>query len=259
MTINNDIILAYFNEVRYLHVITNELISNMNHSNDNLQRVILEYLTSIRGRNTNSTSPFRTSQNRFSTRNNSWSFPRSNTFSNNIFSTSRQNARPTPPPPRFAPPPPPPPMSITRQNEENGDVVFTGVVDLTPVPIYPSLRQIMNATEIKTFGEIEDPINTTCPITQEVFTSTDRVCQIKHCKHIFKDMCLYNWFLEHVDCPVCRFDIREDRNNTNTPNEDYTVSASRELPPEIINSFTRMVNQSLLGVGPIMDISATDV
>ena len=58
---------------------------------------------------------------------------------------------------------------------------------------------------------------------------------------------------------VCRFDIREDENNVNTQNEDYTVSASRELPPDIINSFTRMINQSLIGVGPVMDISATDV
>ena len=93
-------------------------------------------------------------------------------------------------------------MSLTRQNQtEIIQVVFTGVVDLTPVPIYPSLRQIMNATEMVRYGDIVEPLNTTCPITQETFSENDSVCQIKHCKHIFKNMCLYNWFLEHVDCP----------------------------------------------------------
>lgn len=247
MTSSNEVILAYFQEIRYLNVLLSSMIDSINHNSDSIQRVILEHLNNDRNSSTSERSSFsrRTGLNR------------RNRFLNS-FGTG------------ISPPPPPMmrPSSLIREtispiDEENEnqpeDVVFTGVVDLTPVSIYPSMRQIMNATEMLRYGDIENPINATCPIRQENFSENDRVCQIKHCKHIFKDMCLYNWFLEHVDCPVCRFDIREDENNRNTSNEDYTVTSSRDLPPEIINSFTRMVNQSLLGVRPRLNMPSTDV
>ena len=72
MSINNDALTAYFNEVRYLHIITNDVITNLNRTNDNLHNVMLEYLNSTRNRNQLQLQIWR-SPNYFSSRTNPWS------------------------------------------------------------------------------------------------------------------------------------------------------------------------------------------
>ena len=51
------------------------------------------------------------------------------------------------------------------------------------------------------------PLNDTCPITQDEFSSNDQVTIIKHCGHIFKTHAIKNWLHQHQTCPVCRFNI----------------------------------------------------
>lgn len=139
--------------------------------------------------------------------------------------------------------------NIIRENDENNEeVVFTGLLDLTPVSVYPSITQIMNATEMKTFDEIENPLNSSCPITMDSFEPSERVCQIKHCKHIFKERSLYTWFSSNIGCPVCRFDIREDSSNRETPNENYATSVTTTGPPipeRLMTDITQLLTESI--------------
>ena len=51
------------------------------------------------------------------------------------------------------------------------------------------------------------PLNDTCPITQDEFSSNDQVTIIKNCGHIFKTHAIKNWLHQHQTCPVCRFNI----------------------------------------------------
>jgi hypothetical protein len=80
--------------------------------------------------------------------------------------------------------------------------------NLSPVPIVPSNEQIENATELVRFGDLDDPINRTCPITQEPFTDDETVTQILYCKHLFTATNLQRWFRSNSRCPLCRYDIR---------------------------------------------------
>ena len=51
------------------------------------------------------------------------------------------------------------------------------------------------------------PLNETCPITQEEFSSNDQVTIIKNCGHIFNTHAVTNWLYQHQTCPVCRYNI----------------------------------------------------
>lgn len=76
------------------------------------------------------------------------------------------------------------------------------------VPVYPSRDQINNGTRRVLYSNIENPLNSNCPITLENFDDADNVTQILGCGHIFNHESLTSWFRNHVRCPVCRYDIR---------------------------------------------------
>jgi hypothetical protein len=76
------------------------------------------------------------------------------------------------------------------------------------VPVYPSLDQINNGTREVLYSNIENQLNSSCPITLENFNNDDNVTQILGCGHIFNHDSLNSWFRNHVRCPVCRYDIR---------------------------------------------------
>jgi len=77
------------------------------------------------------------------------------------------------------------------------------------VPVAPTQRQIENATRTVEFSSIENPPNTSCPITLDGFDANTRVRQILHCGHVFDAVAFTSWFRGHTHCPVCRYDIRE--------------------------------------------------
>lgn len=76
------------------------------------------------------------------------------------------------------------------------------------VPVYPTPDQINNGTRRVLYSNIENPLNSSCPITLENFDDADNVTQILGCGHIFNHESLNSWFRNHVRCPVCRYDIR---------------------------------------------------
>tara|TARA_Y100000816_G_scaffold289561_1_gene276253 strand:- start:769 stop:1977 length:1209 start_codon:yes stop_codon:yes gene_type:complete len=93
------------------------------------------------------------------------------------------------------------------------------------VPVYPSTEQIEAAIRTTRFGDIENPINTSCPISMETFTPDQSVTMICHCGHIFNSVQLFSWFRSNVRCPVCRYDVREASYTNRDP------SNSETLPP----------------------------
>lgn len=84
---------------------------------------------------------------------------------------------------------------------------------LEPILIYPTDQEIDNSTTTLLFSEIENPLNTTCPIRSEEFVSTDQVLKINYCGHIFSKNELLQWFRRNHRCPICRYDIRNNSNS----------------------------------------------
>jgi len=69
-------------------------------------------------------------------------------------------------------------------------------------------EQFDNATESVSYvaGNFNE---TQCPISLEEFTENELICQIRHCRHIFRHSNITRWFRSHFECPVCRHDLRE--------------------------------------------------
>lgn len=105
---------------------------------------------------------------------------------------------------------------------------------LEPVPIIPTTSQIVEATTILCFGNIQNPVNIICPITRDPFEVSEIVTQIKYCSHVFNSSALSTWFLSNCICPVCRYDIRdflayvttESQTSTNTQTEPIATTVS---------------------------------
>jgi len=111
---------------------------------------------------------------------------------------------------------------------------------LEPVPIVPTITQIINATNILTFENIQNPVNIICPITRDPFEVTDIITQIKYCSHLFNSAALNTWFLSNCICPICRYDIRdyftsgslvEASHSTNVQTEPITTFVPTEIQP----------------------------
>ena len=76
-------------------------------------------------------------------------------------------------------------------------------------PIFPTITQIYEATEVFTYNDDTSSrvSDTRCPITLEDFEYGEELCQIRHCRHIFKWTSLQRWFSRNTHCPVCRHNI----------------------------------------------------
>ena len=100
--------------------------------------------------------------------------------------------------------------------------------------------QIANATENVLYTTESFPEITQCPISLDEFEDGEVVCQIRHCRHIFKARNIRRWFETHTCCPVCRHDLEN-------PNPE---SASSQTPSSSI--WSSLFNRSL-------DVSGNDV
>ena len=93
------------------------------------------------------------------------------------------------------------------------------------VIVHPTENEILNATELINYNDASEYNNNTCPITLEEFNHGERICQIKHCGHIFREEALRNWLRRNVRCPVCRYDIRNyisTNRNSDISNNDLS-------------------------------------
>tara|TARA_B110000967_G_scaffold148847_1_gene152538 strand:+ start:2494 stop:3552 length:1059 start_codon:yes stop_codon:yes gene_type:complete len=109
---------------------------------------------------------------------------------------------------------------------------------LSPVIIRPTNRQVRESTELVRFGSMENPQNNTCPISLERFNDQQLVTRIIFCGHVYSTNELQTWFETNVRCPLCRFDIREHRNQASRNNlstDNQNVENSEENSEENIN------------------------
>lgn len=111
---------------------------------------------------------------------------------------------------------------------------YPNLADLSPVTVRPTLTEMANGTREALYGELDDAMNTECPITREAFTARDRVIQLRQCRHVFSADAGRQWFETNVRCPVCRHDVREplDISGTAAPAEesqgDITIASSAD-------------------------------
>jgi hypothetical protein len=95
---------------------------------------------------------------------------------------------------------------------------------LEPVVVRPTVEQIARATEIATSDTEQD-----CAICQDTITTTQQCRKIRHCGHWFHKDCIDPWFHQNVQCPICRYDIRDYQVS---PEESSSTPAPRTSYPE---------------------------
>jgi hypothetical protein len=102
-----------------------------------------------------------------------------------------------------------------------------------PVEVYPTQSQIETATRRVRYSDIISPKNTSCPILLTNFNDNDMVTVIRHCSHIFNTNELNTWFRNHCNCPVCRYDIRDDNSNASSAFSSVNQNTSNNTSPTI--------------------------
>jgi hypothetical protein len=73
------------------------------------------------------------------------------------------------------------------------------------------LKKLEVAVVCTPYKNIINPSCTSCPIKCEDFGEEDNVVAIKHCSHIFDINEIKTWFLSHLTCPMCRYNLSSYR------------------------------------------------
>lgn len=128
------------------------------------------------------------------------------------------------------------------------DNMFTQENFNEPVIIRPNAREIQNATLNTTFGTINNPINSSCPISLERFEGDTEVSQIIHCGHIFNREDLNVWFERNVRCPVCRYDIRRYSRRTRVPSPRQEENLDSNPFRENVNANNILENENISNI-----------
>jgi hypothetical protein len=128
------------------------------------------------------------------------------------------------------------PMFTPRQYTRPANQVFNAIStifetidpsNLQDVVVHPSQEQINQATRFINYSNRTENISSNCPITLENFEEGEQICQIIHCGHCFSETAIKNWFRFNVRCPVCRYDIRNDFFQQNTPSDLSGINQSQ--------------------------------
>ena len=101
----------------------------------------------------------------------------------------------------------PPP---SRSPETNIINALFGIINPPPEERRLTLAQLDERVETITFGNIVNPINNVCSITQDAFEQTQQVARIRHCGHIFNSDSLAQWLRMNNTCPTCRHNLLTD-------------------------------------------------
>lgn len=86
------------------------------------------------------------------------------------------------------------------------DELTINLQNLEPVPIRPTAQQLSEHTTMHTSIRHYDD---NCAICQDPIEEGHEVCTLNYCVHTFHQECIRPWFENHVTCPTCRHDIRE--------------------------------------------------
>lgn len=102
----------------------------------------------------------------------------------------------------------------TSTTRTQGVTSLQNIINLLQPPmesvvVAPTATQIQTATRVRQATEEQDG-DAICSICQEGYSDGEEIREIHHCKHFFHTLCINPWFRQHVHCPVCRFDIREN-------------------------------------------------
>jgi hypothetical protein len=138
------------------------------------------------------------------------------------------------------------PRRTNRISQNNSLTTLLSNFFNSTVAIRPTEEQIQNASRIVRYGDIENPLSETCPISLEPFEENSNVRQIMHCGHIFSQQQFQEWFSHNVRCPVCRYDIRNTNTNTNTNTNANTNTNTTEEPSQVnVEQLTNLFQSSL--------------
>ena len=124
------------------------------------------------------------------------------------------------------------------------------------VIVRPTNQQIENASRLVSYSEIQNPNSEACPISLERFNPTDQVRQINHCGHIFLPNEFNEWFQTNVRCPVCRYDIRNNNNNTESVRTNANANAAAtgvEIGAAIGTAINEATRSEATRSGPIIN------
>lgn len=110
-------------------------------------------------------------------------------------------------------PPDTPPSTPVRSSSRSDITALINLLNQSDRPVGLSRTQIDDATQLVAYAT--DNFNTTqCPISLDDFVENEIVCQITHCRHIFKQRAIMRWLETNSCCPVCRHNLREPEENT---------------------------------------------
>jgi hypothetical protein len=132
--------------------------------------------------------------------------------------------------------------NINLNNNNDFSRVLQSFFD--PVEVYPTQSQIETATRRVRYSDIISPKNTSCPILLTNFNDNDMVTVIRHCGHIFNTNELNTWFRNHCNCPVCRYDIRDDNSNASTAFSSENQNTSNNTSSNTSSQNNRSENTS---------------
>jgi hypothetical protein len=132
--------------------------------------------------------------------------------------------------------------NINLNNNSDFSRVLQSFFD--PVEVYPTQSQIETATRRVRYCDIVSPKNTSCPISLNSFNDNDMVTVIRHCGHIFNTDDLTVWFRSHCNCPVCRYDIREDNSNASSAFHSENQNSSTNTSSQASYQNNRTENTS---------------
>lgn len=134
--------------------------------------------------------------------------------------------------------------NTTTIDPNNMSTFFTNFLNTTVI-VRPTNEQIENASRLIRYRDIENPVSESCPILLDRFQPDQMVRQIIHCGHIFCQQEFQQWFENHVQCPVCRYDIRyyrpsssSDTNNNSSNNNSSNNNTTEPIPSNQRDSVT---------------------
>jgi hypothetical protein len=125
-----------------------------------------------------------------------------------------------------------------RDRDHDYDLLFSYIIPPNTRTNVQSSRltsqQIQLATQNIVYDETMNEER--CPITLDNFIVGENICQIRHCRHIFKTDPLMNWFQRNVKCPVCRYDIRTYNSPSTIPSDDDNENTQPTSTPTALSN-----------------------
>lgn len=73
---------------------------------------------------------------------------------------------------------------------------------------YPSCNRFKAIST--TYGNLKNPMTTSCPITCNDFKEDDEVLLLRQCGHIFDTESLTTWLKNKRTCPMCRANLLDN-------------------------------------------------